>query len=38
VTVADAAAIYGVVVDADTQKVDGAATDKLRANRSGGTR
>jgi N-methylhydantoinase B len=30
-TVADAAAIYGVVVDPQTRTVDGAATEKLRA-------
>jgi len=38
VTVADAAAIYGVVIDKDAQKVDPAATDKLRAKGSGGAR
>jgi hypothetical protein len=38
VTIKDAAAIYGVVIDQDALEVDPAATDKLRAKRSGGAR
>jgi N-methylhydantoinase B len=38
VTVADAAALYGVVIDPDAQKVDPAATEKLRAKSAGAAR
>jgi N-methylhydantoinase B len=38
VTVADAAAIYGVVVDLEKQEADRAATEKLRAKLSGAER
>jgi N-methylhydantoinase B len=38
VGVADAAAIYGVVIDLEKQEADGAATEKLRAELSGAER
>ena len=38
VTAGDATAIYGVVIDPDTQKLDRAATEKLRAKRPGAAR
>jgi N-methylhydantoinase B len=38
VTIKEAAAIYGVVIDQDAQKVDLPATDELRAKRWGGAR
>jgi hypothetical protein len=38
VAVADAAAIYGVVVDLDKQAADRAATENLRAELSGADR
>jgi hypothetical protein len=37
-TAADATAIYGVVIDPNTQKVDVAATERLRTNFPGAAR